>query len=159
MASLIKKVHIKYLVLKYSLLEFYGAKNIKKYGLWFIDIPRTSSTSVRVELGKTFGSTFGKRDVFEKKFKQFQMFPNHIPAKIMRETLGKEEWDKIFSFTIVRNPWDRMVSLYHYRLRSKLLRADMEFREYISKLRTSKFGEPGTFHYYGHYYGKNRFSV
>jgi len=142
---------------RYKLLLPYGIRQIKKNGFWFIDIPRTSSTSIRVELGKDFGLAYGKSDVFEKRFKQIQIIPNHIPALRMQEMLGKEEWEKLFTFTLVRNPWDRMVSFYHYRLKSKLLRPDMEFREFIIKLKTSRLGEKGTFNFYGHYFGSSDF--
>ncbi len=141
---------------KYKILIPYGIRKVKKIGFWFIDIPRTSSTSIKIELAKKFGSAYGKSDVFEKKYRGFQLLPNHLPARVMRDYLGEDQWKNIFSFTIVRNPWDRVVSLYFYRLKSKLLRQDMGFREYIFKLKNSEFGkEP--FRFYGHYYGCSDF--
>jgi len=142
---------------RYKLLLPYGIRQIKKYGFWFIDIPRTSSTSIRVELGKEYSMVYGKSDVFEKGFKQIQIIPDHIPAIKMQEIMGKKEWEKLFTFTFVRNPWDRMVSFYHYRLKSKLLRPDMDFREFILRLKSSKFGEIGTYNFYGHYFGSSDF--
>jgi len=153
MVQLKKIINEKIENFKYGILMPIGVKQIKKHGFWFIDIPRTSSTSIRVELGSAYGPAFGKSDVFEKGFKQIQFIPSHLTAKIMKDNLGSNEWEKIFSFTLVRNPWDRMVSLYHYRLKSNLLRQDMKFSEFVKRLKPDMFGKEGTYNYFGHYFG------
>ncbi len=38
----------------------------------------------------------------------------HHPAKHAKSILGAEAYDEHFTFAFVRNPWDRLVSLYHF---------------------------------------------
>lgn len=40
-------------------------------------------------------------------------------ARSLIRSLGPEQWAKIFSFSVVRNPWDRVASLYHFHLKNE----------------------------------------
>jgi len=60
----------------------------------FIHINKTGGTSIERALGMP---------VF------------HKPAVEYRRDIGLERWNRRFSFAIVRNPWDRTVSQFHYR--------------------------------------------
>lgn len=39
---------------------------------------------------------------------------NHMPAARIRRLLGREVWDGYFKFTVVRNPFDRLVSAFYF---------------------------------------------
>ena len=40
---------------------------------------------------------------------------NHMPVSMVRKMLGRKKFETYFSFAIERNPWDAVVSLYHWR--------------------------------------------
>ncbi|MEL6772057.1 MAG: sulfotransferase family 2 domain-containing protein [Bacteroidota bacterium] len=60
----------------------------------FIHINKTGGSSVEKALGARF---------------------EHKTAQEKITMLGRNAWDRKFTFCIVRNPWDRAVSLFHYR--------------------------------------------
>ncbi|NNE62522.1 MAG: sulfotransferase family 2 domain-containing protein [Gammaproteobacteria bacterium] len=49
--------------------------------------------------------------------RQKQKFYNHIPARKLKLRLPDQVWNNYFRFCVVRNPWDRVLSQYHWRYR------------------------------------------
>lgn len=112
--------------------RWYGISQIKKNGFWFVDIPRTSSTSIKVQLAQQYGRTYAKSD------SKNGLFRDHLMAKKMMEILGKEEWEKIFTFSVVRNPWDRAVSFYNYLLKYNMSKKTFpSFKEHVRIIKTN----------------------
>lgn len=68
-----------------------------KNGILFVHIPRTSGTSVEVSV-----KGCPEPDDFK-----------HYTSSMYKKTLGRQLFDSIYKFSIVRNPFDLVVSLYH----------------------------------------------
>ena len=54
---------------------------------------------------------------------------NHMPVSMVRRMLGRKRFESYFSFAIERNPWDAVVSLYHWKYRSS---EPGDFAEYVA---------------------------
>lgn len=135
-------------------MESQALSQIRKKGVWFVDIPRTSSSSIKVELGRHFGFPYGKSNLTDKGFSTAQVIPDHLPAKYMRNQLGSGIWDGLYTFTFVRNPWERMVSMYFYRLLKGHYSEDLTFRDYVKQLKSLAEGHrPPLFANYVFYLG------
>lgn len=68
----------------------------KNSDIIFIHIPKSAGTSITNEL-------YGKRN-------------GHLTAIQIKNSLGNRKYDEKFSFTVTRNPYDRLVSSYFYAI-------------------------------------------
>ena len=92
--------------------------NTKKF--IFVHVPKAAGTSTTNILSKytTYldleigGTSFGEeiQDAYIKRFS----LAKHTPASGIRDVLGREAWNDIFKFSIVRNPYDRVISTYKF---------------------------------------------
>lgn len=86
----------------------------------FVHVPKAAGTSVSVmlselttyrdleigtgELGQALQETYGKRFGLVK----------HSPAHRIRTVMGGEDWSNYFTFGFARNPFTRLLSIYHF---------------------------------------------
>jgi len=45
---------------------------------------------------------------------QGKTWRNHMPAREIRDKIGRETWDSYYKFCVIRNPFDKAVSMYNW---------------------------------------------
>ena len=127
--------------------------SVRKAGVWFVDIPRTSSSSIRTELSVALGPAFGKSDLIDSVHNiPFQTIPSHQTALEMQQRLGRKAWGEMFTFSIVRNPWDRMFSLYSYRKAVGEIDSSLSYDDYLKLFFAPPETEGSPYLYHGYHY-------
>jgi len=102
----------------------------------FIWIPKTAGTSIFKFLNENFAMQKRKRS------KHFLSFPNKGAVTFVHVSytqllalgvVSKDYHEKAYKFSIVRNPYDRAVSLYNYLIQDKEGRvsADKTFKQFL----------------------------
>lgn len=107
-------------------------KNIIAERYVFIRIPKTGSASLNMAL---FNSTWiAKEKRIRDNENRFLEAPDegiwwdHYPATWVRDSLGIESWDKSIKFTVVRNPFARLYSLWKS---NDIFRETYTFKEWL----------------------------
>ncbi|MBR8828221.1 MAG: sulfotransferase family 2 domain-containing protein [Gomphosphaeria aponina SAG 52.96 = DSM 107014] len=95
-----------------------------KYKLIFIHIQKCAGTSITYALNPylpeddiVLGCT-PKGEKLSKIWGPTKGIYKHATALKAKEVLGEEIWDNYFKFSFIRNPWDLVVSTYHWWLKT-----------------------------------------
>jgi sulfotransferase famil protein len=117
-----------------------------KYKCIFVEVPKTGSTSVRAILGKAWKPHLDLvqiKHLMETSWTEFGGRTNRIKAALYslrpeerRKETGRKQFEAYFKFGFVRNPWDRVVSLYE-RTEALQLRNEMSFEQFVDWIQYS----------------------
>ena len=117
-----------------------------KYKCIFAEVPKTGSTSIRVILGRAWKphrNLVELRRLMETSWTHYGGRTNRIiePFYMMlspkrRAEMGKKQFESYFKFGFVRNPWDRVVSLYE-RKEPVQMKEEMSFDEFVDWIQYS----------------------
>jgi len=116
----------------------------------YIHIPKVAGVSISRTLGRRYGTPIDHYwgnwllkaigiNVNHYAPYQLKKFRLHTPAWILKRELPPAVFADLFKFSFVRNPWDLLVSHYHFLLRTQ------------SHHRNRRAGQLGSFEQYSHY--------
>ncbi len=74
-----------------------------------------------------------------------RQFFNHASASAVRQVVGTGIWDNYFTFCFERNPWDKVISWYHWECQQ---RPDISFGAFLASGHFALVGGPGGFDLY-----------
>ncbi|MEW4531277.1 sulfotransferase family 2 domain-containing protein [Maioricimonas sp. JC845] len=91
-----------------------------RYRFIFVHIPKTAGTSCALALRQSLPWWERRQRLTRRGSKHKSLLDG---LRLLEQPVGlfgrnRAEIDRYFSFAVVRNPWDRMVSLYHYLKRT-----------------------------------------
>lgn len=99
-----------------------------KHKCVFMHITKTGGTSIETKLS---GSKPPPVRMKHLKTPPWIDKERHMNVVNMVKTYGEESWENYFTFTFVRNPWDRMVSWFFWRKRMRTIPKDLTFSEFV----------------------------
>lgn len=95
--------------------------NPRNYRGLYNPIPELTERRSARKIARTLGRFF-----------TLKKFQSHIKARDVRKRIPCEIWDNYYKFTVERNPWDKVLSHYHFvRQRYDSYDQNISFEEYL----------------------------
>tara|TARA_Y100000356_G_C11168806_1_gene240161 strand:+ start:104 stop:787 length:684 start_codon:yes stop_codon:yes gene_type:complete len=112
--------------------------------LLFLRIPKNASSSIMDALGsRNITKRYEQelRDKLDRNIYKDIFDVTHARPDELRKVISSIELDCCFSFAVVRNPWDRVVSMYHFGRKMGLahlfgLNNDLSFDDFCEALKS-----------------------
>jgi len=103
----------------------------------FVHIPKTAGDSIESALSVP-SDEYVKHGYDEERLVGLgpRGWAQHYSTDVIQEIVGVETYMKCYKFTVVRNPWDRFVSSFHYE---QQFFGEMDFDQYVQ---FPKFANP-----------------
>ena len=106
-----------------------------KHKFIFMHTPKCAGSSIEVSLasvcdeGDLIGPVtseglpddYKHPNTFEEHQEETGGIYNGMRAEEIKNYIGDDIWNEYFKFSVVRNPWDRAISFWHWRDREKLI--------------------------------------
>ncbi len=107
-----------------------------KYACIFVEVPKTGSTSIRSIIGSPAKPHLNIKETREKFISEYKQKHTNIINRFFKNRAAKSKWEEYFKFGFVRNPWDRVVSLY-LRKEGIQMAGKMNFDEFVHWIQNS----------------------
>lgn len=110
---------------------------IDEYKIIFVHIPKTAGTTLTFSLlpvSNLYRQITAMMNLPKNVQEQYGLTfaLKHAPALQIQKQIGDQKWSQYYKFAVIRNPWDRTVSAYHWIQRHNKKFKDLSFREYIN---------------------------
>ena len=119
---------------------------------------KTAGTSIEVFLSAYCGqgdviTRIGESTAEWHQARHYRGFRNHDSAAEVRNCMNKKLFDSYYKFTSIRNPLDKMLSLYYWWRDTKYISWSVDFNNWIAKYKFHQWRP--VFHYPFYKIGSN----
>jgi chondroitin 4-sulfotransferase 11 len=109
----------------------------------FLWMPKVAGMSISRALSSAYGPRYraleNKPQDFSLDLTSVTFYHSHVPSLVQKGFISQQWVDDSFKFAFVRNPWDRLVSLYHWLG----LKKELDFDTYINRVVSGNYERPG----------------
>lgn len=126
---------VSYRYAKHKALNVIDSSNV-----WFVDIPRSASTLVKSILMKNYGWPYGKTFALNSALQNNPFFPDHMTTIQLRAAFGDSRFERLNKFSVLRDPVDRVASMYFYQVKVNEIHPSLSIDEYIECIHSTFSG-------------------